>query len=131
MDALTVGADVATRMLTGLSVVTATIVWGEKQWREYRARKALTAERNWGGYILPGGINSWDVVLAEDPDLPTGRVVLDVVNSKGEPDVNMANNLRQLILRDGRITRAPTPAEAGFLRYLHKERGYGKGFPVE
>lgn len=130
MDALTVGADVAT-MLTGLSVVTATIVWGEKQWRERQARKALTAERNWGGYILPNGINSWDVVLAEDPDSPTGRVVLDVVNSKGEPDVNMANNLRQLVLRDGRVTRAPTPAEAGFLRYLHKERGYGKGFPVE
>jgi hypothetical protein len=80
MDALSVGADVAT-MLTGLSVVTATIVWGEKQLREHRERKAVTAERNWGGYIAPNGINSWDVVLAEDPDLPPGRVVLDVVTA--------------------------------------------------
>jgi len=54
-------------MLTGLSVLTATIVWTRTQWRDRSQRKADTALRNWHGYVMPEGISDWYVRLAEDP----------------------------------------------------------------
>src|SRR6266516_2369799 len=84
MDPLTAGADVGA-MLTGLSAVTAAYVWTRRQVRERRERRAARSARNWHGYIEPGGINSWDVRIAEDPAEPTARVVLDVADSDGNP----------------------------------------------
>jgi hypothetical protein len=129
MDGWTIGADVG-GMLTGLSVLTATIVWTRTQWRDRQQRKAATAHRNWHGYVMPEGINDWYVRLAEDPKTLTARVVLDVVGRDGEPDAAMAASMRQIIGQDGMLARAPTPQEYDFLIAQRKERGYGKGFPV-
>jgi hypothetical protein len=76
-------------MATGLSAVTAAFVWSRSQVRYWRQRAARSA-RNWHGYIELGGINSWYGRLAEDPREPATRVVLDVVDRDGSPDVNMA-----------------------------------------
>ena len=126
MDVLTTGADIAT-MATGLSAVTAAYVWITGRLRSWRQEKAAIAERNWRGYITPGGINGWDVRLAEDPGSPTSRVVLEVLGNNAE---NWADNLRQTVLRDGKLSRSPTVEEWDFLRYLYRERGYGKGLPI-
>lgn len=126
MDALTTGADIAT-MATGLSAVTAAYVWIMGRVRDWRQQKAAVAERNWRGYINPGGINGWDVRLVEDPDTPTPRVVLEVLGNNAE---NWAQNMRQTVLRDGKLSRSPTVEEWEFIKYLHRERGYGKGLPV-
>jgi len=126
MDALTAGADIAT-IATGLSAVTAAYVWIMGRARDRRQQKAAIAERNWRGYINPGGINGWDVRLAEDPDVPTSRVVLEVLGNNAE---NWADNLRQTILRDGKLSRSPTVEEWDFLKYLYRKHGYGKGLPI-
>ncbi len=65
--------------------------------------------------------------LAEDPKEPAARVVLDVVDRDGDPDVNWAQNMRQRIVGDGILARVPTPEEYDFLIALRKDRGYGKG----
>jgi hypothetical protein len=126
MDALTAGADIAT-IATGLSAVTAAYVWIMGRVRDRRQQKAAIAERNWHGYITPGGINGWDVRLAEHPDGPTSRVVLEVLGTNAE---NWADNMRQTVLRDGKLSRSPTVEEWEFLMYLYRERGYGKGLPI-
>jgi hypothetical protein len=95
--------------------------------RDWRQERVARSTRSWRGYIEPGGISSWDVRLAEDPREPTARVALDVVGGDGAPDFNMAHNLRQRILGDEKLARAPTPEEWDFLVALRKERGYGKG----
>jgi hypothetical protein len=129
MDGWTIGTDIAT-MLTGLSVLTATIVWTRTQWRDWSQRKAAIAQRNWHGYVMPEGISDWYVRLVEDPKTPTATVILNVVDRDGTPDASRAENLRQTIIGDGMLARVPTPEEYDFLRAQRKERGYGKGFPV-
>jgi hypothetical protein len=129
MDGWTIGADVG-GMLTGLSVLTATIVWTRAQWHDRQQRKAATALRNWHGYIELGGISDWYVRLAEDPPDVTARVVIEVLNRDGEPDGARAHDLRETVKRDGMLARVPTPEEYDFLKAQRKERGYGKGFPV-
>ena len=126
MDALTAGADIGT-MLTGLSAVTAAYVWTRNQLRDWRDQRAAVAARNWHGFIEVGGINSWDVRLAEDPATPTARVVLEVVDRDGNLDANWAQNMRQHVIADKMLARAPTPEEYAFLIALRKDRGYGKG----
>jgi hypothetical protein len=128
MDGWTIGADIGA-MLTGLSVLTATIVWTRNQWRDLRAERAETRLRNWHGYIMTGLIREWYVRLAEDPQTVTGRVVLDVVGRDGNPDGNGAASMRDRIAADGQLARAPTPDEYAFLRHLQKERER-TGFPV-
>ncbi len=72
MDGWTIAADIAT-MLTGLSVLTATIVWVRKQYGEWRQRQAQTSLRNWHGYNMLEAVDTWYVRLAEDPGLlPAG-----------------------------------------------------------
>lgn len=124
MDVWTAGADIGT-MLTGLSAVTAAYVWTRGQLRDRQARRAALAARNWHGYIELGGINSWYVRLAEDPETPTARVVLDVTDRDGNPDEHWAHNMRQTITEDKMLARAPTPEEHDFLAALRKERRYG------
>jgi hypothetical protein len=126
MDRMTSGAEIAT-MATGLSAVTAAATWTAGRWRAWRRERAADAERNWHGYIPVGGIDGWDVRLAEDPEGPTARVVVEVLANNAE---NQAHNLRQVILRDGKLSRAPTTGEWGFLKHLHKKYGYGSGMPV-
>src|SRR5215468_4147641 len=109
-------ADVAT-VLTGLSALTAAAVWLQSQWREWRIRRAETSLRSWHGYIEPAGISTWRVQLveAEIPQVPSARVVLEVVDEHGSPAKdNQAYNLRQCIDRDGMLARVPTPAEQTF-----------------
>jgi hypothetical protein len=123
------GADIAT-MATGASALTAAFVWVRGQWQQQTARRAAIRNRNWHAYVMPEGINDWFVRLAEEPDSPTARVVLEVVNGSGDPDDMMAHNMRQIITGDGRLARAPTEEEWSFLIAQRKERGYGKGYPV-
>jgi hypothetical protein len=53
--------------------------------------------------------------------------VIEILASNAE---NQAHNLRQVILRDGKLSRAPTAEEWDFLKHLHKKYGYGEGTPV-
>jgi hypothetical protein len=71
-------------------------------------------------------------VEAEKPQVPSARVVLEVVDEHGNPKDNLAYNLRQHIDKDGMVARVPTPTEQAFLKDLKKKRGYGKGgFVIE
>lgn len=118
-------------MLTGPSVLTATIVWVRKQWAELSEQRAVRQRRNWHGYIMLEGVDTWYVRLAKQPDPSSGTVVLEVLREKdGEPDRMLAQGMRINIERDGMLSRSPTPAEFDFLKDMRKERGYGKGFPV-
>jgi hypothetical protein len=129
MDGWTIGADVGV-MLTGLSVLTATSVWTRNQWREFRERRAAARLRNWHAYVMPERINEWYVRLAEDPETPVGTVVLEVLASlDGEPDPALAQSMRQVVLADGMLARAPTPEEYDFLKAQRKARR-DSGFPV-
>jgi hypothetical protein len=129
MNLLTIGADIAV-MIVGVPVVAAGILWLTR-WRAARKRLNAARElRNWHGYINPHGVSDWYVRLVEDPQTLTARVVLEVIDRNGEPDEGWAHDLRETIKRDGMIARVPTPEESDFLRYLYKERGYGKGLPV-
>jgi hypothetical protein len=128
MDGWTIGADVGV-MLTGLSVLTATSVWTRNQWREFRERRAAARLRNWHAYVMPERINEWYVRLAEDPETPVGTVVLEVLASlDGEPDAALAQSMRQVVLADGMLARAP-PEEYDFLKAQRKARR-DSGFPV-
>jgi len=129
MDPLTIGADIGA-MIVGVPVVAGGILWLTR-WRAARKqRKAARELRNWHGYIPINGVSDWRVRLVEDPQSLSARVVLEVVDRDGKPDPSWAHDLRETIKRDGMIARVPTPEEYDFLRYLHKERGYGKGLPV-
>jgi hypothetical protein len=130
MDLMTAGADIAT-MLTGASAVTAAATWLTVRWKARKQEKAATADRNWHGYIPTNGIADWRLRLAEDPQVVTPRVVLEVIDRNEEPDGSRANDLREQIKRDGMVARVPTPEEYDFLRALHKERGYGEGYPIQ
>lgn len=123
MDYITEGAALVAAV-TGLSGWGA---WARSKWHGRREQTEAIEHRNWHGYIEPGSINEWPVRLLEHPDHPTGRVVLEVVDRDGAPDVNWAHNLRQHIEGDGLIARPPTEGEWEFLKALKKERGYGKG----
>jgi len=130
MDAYTAGADVAT-MATGLSVLTATIVWTRRQYREWRERKAERERRGWQDYINPHSVNSWDLRLVVDPEEPTALVVLEVLNEAGgKPHPQLAQNMRQRVLMDGQLSRSPSPAERDFLIKLYSKRKAAGGFEV-
>ena len=130
MDALTIGADVAT-MATGLSVLTATIVWTRKQFREWRELRRERQLRGWQDYINPHGINGWDVRLVVDPDEPTALVVLEVLGAPdGAPHEQQAQNMRQRVLSDGMLSRSPTPDQRDFLIQLWSQRRSGAGVEI-
>lgn len=129
MDPLTIGADIG-GMIVGVPIVAGGILWLTR-WRAARKQRRAARElRNWHGYINPHGVSDWRVGLVEDPQRLTARVVLEVIDRSGQPDEGWAHDLRETIKRDGMIARVPTPEEYDFLRYLFKERGYGKGFPI-
>jgi hypothetical protein len=129
MDPFTIGADIGA-MIVGVPAIAAGIDWLRHGRAARKQRKAARELRNWHGYIHPNGISDWYVRLVEDPQTVTARVVLEVIDRNGEPDGSWAHDLRETIKRDGMIARVPTPEEYDFLRYLYKERGYGKGLPV-
>ena len=54
-------------------------------------------------------------------------MVLEVLGTNAE---NRAENLRQTVLRDGKLSSSPTVEEQEFLMYLYRKHGYGKGLPV-
>jgi hypothetical protein len=120
-----VGANYAT-MLGSLSVITAVAVWVRKQWLGFQRERNEKRLRNWHGSIDVGAINTWFVRLAEEPTEPTAMVILEVVDSDGEPFVSGAYNLRQVISSDGRLSRSPTTEELEFLKHLRAEHGYAK-----
>jgi hypothetical protein len=129
MNLFIIGDDIAV-MIVGVPVVAAGILWLTR-WRGARKRRrAALEQRNWHGYINPHGVSDWRVRLAEDPQTLTARVVLEVIDRSGGLDPGWAHDLRETIKRDGMIARVPTPEEYDFIRYLFKERGYGKGLPV-
>jgi hypothetical protein len=129
MDVLTAGADIAT-MVTALSVVTALYIWGRNQWRDWQQQREAIRTRNWDGYIMTTGISDWYVRLIDDPKSPMSVVAIEVTDRLGGPDPAMAHNLRETIKADGMLCRVPTPTEFAFLKFLHKELGYGKGVPI-
>jgi hypothetical protein len=94
MDGWTIAADLGTA-LTGLSVLTATIVWIRTQWRDRRERQAQISLRNWHGYITLEGVDTWYMRLADEPKTPTGEVVLEVLSRPdGDPDPQLAQSVR-------------------------------------
>lgn len=128
MTGLEVGADIAT-MLGGAAVLAGVVTWLITQYRGLLARRATYRQRTWHGYIPAGMTSSWWVRLVEEPDAPTARVVLEVLDGRpgtGQPDVNGAHALRQHVTGDGLLARAPTPSEYEFLDALRRERGYGQ-----
>jgi hypothetical protein len=129
MDGWTIGSDVAT-MLTGLSAVTAAATWLISRYRSWRQERDRTRARNWHGFIMTNGISDWYVRLVDDPNTPTAVVPLEVINRNGEPDPQMAYGLHNTVISDGMLARVPTEQEFAFLKYLHKELGYGKGTVV-
>ena len=76
---------------------------------------------------MTNGINDWYVRLVDDPKTPTAVVPLEIVDRYGNPDPAMAYGLRTMVERDGMLARVPTEREFAFLKFLHKELGYGKG----
>jgi hypothetical protein len=121
----TIGADVAT-MLTGLSVLTATVVWIRTQWNAWSARKTETRRRSWNDWITAGAIDTWFVRLAEEPRRPTATVVLEAIDRDGRPDEHTAHSIRQRVRDDGTLSRSPSPREHDFLMDLQKQR-FGRG----
>jgi hypothetical protein len=129
MDGWTIGSDVAT-MLTGLSAVTAAATWLISRYRSWRQERDRTRARNWHGFIMANGINDWYVRLIDDPKILSAVVPLEIVDRYGNPDPAMAHGLREMVKRDGMLARVPTEEEYAFLKFLHKELGYGKGILI-
>jgi hypothetical protein len=124
------GADVGT-MVTGLSALTAAVLWTRNQVGGWKAARDARRQRNWHGYIILEGLDTWYVRLINQSEAPAERVVLDVVNPDGTPNPQMAHGMRIRVQGDGMLSRSPTPAEFDFLRDMRKERGYGLGnWPV-
>ena len=130
MDVLTTGADIGT-MVTGISALTAAITWTAGRWRERQERLAAIRLRNWHGFVMLEGVDTWYVRLAEDdPGNPSARVVVEVIDPNGQPAPALAVNMRHRADGDGMLSRSPTPEEFDFLKALRKEKGYGKGIMV-
>lgn len=113
--------------------MTATVVWTRRQWDEWQHSRAARRQRNWHGYVMPEGIDTWYVRIVEQPlDVPPERVTLDVVNADGSPNPQLAQGMKIRIDGERMLSRSPSPAEWEFLIAMRKERGYGKtgGFPV-
>lgn len=116
-------ANIAT-ILGSLSVIAALVVWGKGQWRSWQRRKHAKSRRNWDGFIDLSGVGSWYVQLAEEPTEATAKVVLEVVDSKGEPFENGAYAMRNIIRDNGQLSQSPTPEQRDFLKHLRNERRY-------
>jgi hypothetical protein len=130
MDALTIGADAAT-MATGLSVVTATVVWTRRQYREWRDSRRERQRRGWQDFINPHGISTWDVRLAVEPEEPTALVVLEVLDGpSGEPADQRAESMRQAIQADQMLSKSPSPAQRDFIVQQWSKRRHQGGLEV-
>lgn len=130
MDALTIGADAAT-MATGLSVVTATVLWTRRQYREWRDGRRERKRRGWQDYINPHGISTWDVRLVVDPDEPTALVVLEVLDGpSGKPADQRAQSMRQSIVADQMLSKSPSPDQHDFIVQQWSKRREKGGFEV-
>jgi len=106
MDALTIGADVAT-MATGLGAVTAAAAWVRRQWDGLQSDRHERQRRNWHGYIDAGGINTMPVRLAEPPKTSGAVGTLEVLREPGgKPAEQLAAGLRIAVERDGFLSRA-------------------------
>jgi hypothetical protein len=128
MSWMTSGADVGT-MVTGAAALTAVIVWVKGQVEGWQAKRLARAHRNWNGYIDVGGVVTWGVRLVpRQPGDPEGRVVLDVVNGDGTPNIQMAQQMGTVVQTDGFISRAPTPEQWRFLIDLRHQQP--RGYPV-
>lgn len=119
-------------MLTGLSAVTATILWGRARVREWNDDRDARQARNWNGYIIREGIPAWFVQVVDNEDgYHSERVVLDVVNLDGTPNANMAHNLRLYVQTGGILTKPPSVAQWKFLEDLRRQRfGAPGGYPI-
>jgi hypothetical protein len=128
---VTAGADFGT-MLTGLSAATATVLWVRTRLREWRVDRDARRDRNWNGFIVRENVPTWFVrVVAEKHEGGPERVVLDVVNVDGSPNVEMAHALRLYVREGGRLTLPPSPAQWDFLQDLRRARfGAPEGFPI-
>jgi hypothetical protein len=130
MDALTAGSDIAT-MATGLSVLTATVVWTRRQYGEWRDTRRERQRRGWQDFINPHGISSWDVRLVVDSDEPTALVVLEVLDSPcGKPADQRAQSMRQTILADQMLSKSPSPDQHDFIVQQWSKRREHGGFEV-
>jgi hypothetical protein len=119
-------------MATGLSALTAAIVWIRKQVNEWQADRLAKRETNWQGYIPMDQVFSCNVRLVEDTlpgSGPIERVVLDVMNPDNSPNPQMAHGLRTIIKSDGTLSRSPTQAQFAFLVALRNDR-VKTGFPI-
>ena len=130
MSWLEVGADVGT-MATGLSAATAAFVWVRRQLQDRRNARDARAYRSWNGFIIQEGVFTGFVRLVPDPSAPPERVTLDVINTDGSPNPNMAHALRLFIESDGMISRSPSVDQQAFLTDLRRKRfGTTTGYPI-
>jgi len=128
MSWTTTGADAAT-MVTGLSALTAVIVWSRNQLDHRNQRRLAQARRLWNGYIDVAGIHTWRLRLVErGADDPPERLIVEVVNDDGTPNTPMAHLLGQVIESDGFVSRTPSPEQYEYLKSLRRQRP--RGYPV-
>ena len=119
---VTTGADIGT-MLTGLSAVTATFLWGRTRVREWKAERDARAARNWNGYIIREGVATWFVRVVEDDSAKwSERVILHVVDEDGTPNPSVAHALRLHARGDGMLSRCP-PRPSGTSWVTSAKRG--------
>ena len=81
-----------------------------QQYEGWQADRAARQRRDWHGYIDVGGVNTWNVRLAEPPKASGAVVTAEITKPDGTPDEQMASGMRIVIERDGFLARAPTVA---------------------
>jgi len=115
-------ADAATDA-AGQTVLLALAVWVWNQHRARRGEKERTTLRDWEGYVTVGGVTAWRVRVAERPDEPSARVMLEVLDDDGtEPDPNKTHTLRQQLEADRMLAKVPSPEQYEFLKTLTRKR---------
>jgi hypothetical protein len=72
------------------------------------------------------GVYDWFVQVVDQPTSPDTRVVVRVMRPDGSADTQMAQAMRRVVQRDGRLAAVPTPEQFQFLLDQRKAR-FGKG----
>jgi hypothetical protein len=124
---ISTGADLAV-IVTATPILSGALVKILRVRDKRQERKNASQSRNWN-FIAPETINDWFVNLVEEPATPEAKVVLRVTRPDGTPDEQMAESLRTVVRRDGRLARVPSKAEMDHLIAERMER-FSSGKPV-
>jgi hypothetical protein len=116
------GADAAT-MATGVSALSAATVWIGRQLQDWRARRRARQARNWDAYLDMTGVYDWFVQVVDQPTSADATVVVRVLRPDGSADTQMAEAMRRVVQRDGRLAAVPTPEQ---FQFLLDQRAWGR-----